>query len=1064
MLQNNARRDSSFINGKHKADIHTSRQHSCSGQRNEGHHKRINILLLLLFPLLGLLSLIWFLLRVIPKPSRATYPCQRVAFPLASGFIVWITGLVGSTLAYRKARKLFLLSRRFAALICIIVSVSFIWLSLTTSDKKLQAADPVVANQPIGVGKGVHPGRVAWIHDANAATWTGKDGDNNKQPYWFDNTSTNPQVVSEMMSKSLRILAGADSDAAAWDAIFRNFNEQMGRGNVGYQPGEKIGIKVNFVLEMTTYNGIKSSSYMDQIDCSPQLTIALLKQLTDVVGVASGDISIGDPSACMPNYWYDMVVSKCPGVVYLTRSDSNPSILYGRTPVTYDTSAPFYWSEPDPSRFKAGNGSGLGNATQPVTQTDYVPTQYSQATYFINFAILKSHTQNGITATAKNLFGALRKPDAPGYYSLHQSRAQENSSTGQYRCLVDLVGHPKLGGKTLLCLIDGLYGGRGWDSCPKRWTIPPFNNNWPSSIFLSQDPVAIDSVAYDFLRSQWTNSNYNNDYDAYPQRPGTEDYLHEEALANNPPSGTFYDPNHDGGLKSLGVHENWNNDIAKQYSRNLGTGDGIELVSPSSLATADGPVHNIDRGEKYDRIRDAISAASPYEHIIVSPGIYNENIDFNGKHLTLSSSNPNNPAIVASTIISGGDKAVTFSFGDDANSVITGFTITDANTGICCAGTSPTISMCRIIENKNYGIELQYSAKPNISHCEILCNNGSGIAITEGQLSSLNMPSVKNSIIAANRLYGICCDMSLVNNCTIAANGEPGIAGQWPNISNSIIYSNSRDTGNVQIESSSAIVTYSDIQGGWTGTGNISQDPCFALVGFWDVNGTQNVTTDDTWLAGDYHLLSYAGRWIQSSGWMTDEVSSPCIDAGEPNMSWGDELWPHGKRINMGAYGGSAQASLSLSNAGDIRDLNNDGSVTWGEDVLPVIGKWGSKDAPLKEDLNLDGIVDVNDLVFFQGNWLADSNNTVPQFEPIEDQDVTSGSPLALSISAGDTDGDELVYVAVGLPDGAVFTGQQFTWTPQHEGTYNITFIASDKKSLTFTTIQITVHSQETAE
>ena len=61
--------------------------------------------LIWLFPIAGLLSLIWFLIRVLPKPSRATYPCQRVAAPLASGFVVWIAGIICSTLAYRKAKR-----------------------------------------------------------------------------------------------------------------------------------------------------------------------------------------------------------------------------------------------------------------------------------------------------------------------------------------------------------------------------------------------------------------------------------------------------------------------------------------------------------------------------------------------------------------------------------------------------------------------------------------------------------------------------------------------------------------------------------------------------------------------------------------------------------------------------------------------------------------------------------------------------------------------------------------------------------------------------------------------
>ena len=57
------------------------------------------------FSAMGLASLVWFLVRVIPKPSRAAYPCQRAAFPLASSFVLWVTALVGSALAWRKFRR-----------------------------------------------------------------------------------------------------------------------------------------------------------------------------------------------------------------------------------------------------------------------------------------------------------------------------------------------------------------------------------------------------------------------------------------------------------------------------------------------------------------------------------------------------------------------------------------------------------------------------------------------------------------------------------------------------------------------------------------------------------------------------------------------------------------------------------------------------------------------------------------------------------------------------------------------------------------------------------------------
>lgn len=151
---------------------------------------------------------------------------------------------------------------------------------------------------------------------------------------------------------------------------------------------------------------------------------------------------------------------------------------------------------------------------------------------------------------------------------------------GHYRAVVDLLGHPKLGGKMLLALIDGLYSGRGWDSRTIKWGMAPFNNDWPSSIFLSQDPVAADSVAFDFMDNEWNGA--VGTINGYPQYSGTDDYLHEAALIPDPPSDANYDPNHDGGLKkSLGVHEHWNDPNNKQYSRNLDPidGTGIELVT-----------------------------------------------------------------------------------------------------------------------------------------------------------------------------------------------------------------------------------------------------------------------------------------------------------------------------------------------------------------------------------------------------------------------------------------------------------------------------------------------------
>jgi hypothetical protein len=147
---------------------------------------------------------------------------------------------------------------------------------------------------------------------------------------------------------------------------------------------------------------------------------------------------------------------------------------------------------------------------------------------------------------------------------------------GHYRPFVDLMGSKYFDGKCALWLIDALYGCYRHQGNVEKWQMPPFNNDWPSSLFSSQDPVAIDSVAYDFL---WTEFNDVGTDHGLPHLDGAEDYLHEAAEANDPCSGVFYDPDGDGnGLTSLGVHEHWNNATDKQYSRNLETGNGIELV------------------------------------------------------------------------------------------------------------------------------------------------------------------------------------------------------------------------------------------------------------------------------------------------------------------------------------------------------------------------------------------------------------------------------------------------------------------------------------------------------
>ncbi|NPV04886.1 MAG: DUF362 domain-containing protein [Syntrophaceae bacterium] len=529
-----------------------------------------------LLPLFGFLSLLWFLVRVIPKPSRATYPCMRVAFPAASAFVVWLVGLGASASLLCKARKSLRESRFRLAGVCTVAAAVTAWAGFSGSltptafmgqiPPLFAQATPDTPNAPIGTAKGVNPGRVVWVHDPAATDWNGPGDGYSWQP-----SHTSQAVVDTMMSKAVRWLAGRPTDAGAWDALFRYTNLQKGAGDRGYQAGEKIVIKLNLTLCYVSSQSNPSSRSIVALNrypnnagmTNPQLVLALLRQLVNAAGVSQADIFVGDPVNFFPQEWYDYLHAEFPNVVYL---DHYP--FAGRTQVQL-SGTPFYWSTP------AADGK----------VQDYLPQPYVDAAYLIDFSVLKSHERAGITLSAKNHFGSLvRSPvgDLRGvhynYYDLHTNIEGNQPGRGRYRTLVDLMGHEGIGRKTLLYLVDALYGGKGWSGTPYRWNMPPFNGDWPSSLFASQDPVAIDSVGFDFLLAEWPAE--VSVWDGLAQ-----DYLHEAALADSPPSGTVYDPERDGTrMASLGVHEHWDNVTNKQYTRNLGTGAGIELISSITLA------------------------------------------------------------------------------------------------------------------------------------------------------------------------------------------------------------------------------------------------------------------------------------------------------------------------------------------------------------------------------------------------------------------------------------------------------------------------------------------------
>jgi len=762
-----------------------------------------------ILPLTGLVSLAWFLVRVIPKPSRAAYPCQRLAAPLASGFVVWIVGIAGSSLAYRKARQLLGQSRYLAAAVFLSVAVGAIWMSLAATRQERAGAaftpsDP--CNTPIGIGKGIHPGRVVWMYEPRAALWDGKTG------RWWEDANTDQSAVDYMVSKSLRTFTGEPNDTAAWDALFRYFNRTRGLGDLGYTKGEKIAIKIN--MNQDSGGTWSANAGMP----SPQMLYSLVDQLVHVVGVPGSAITIYDASRYIGDPLYDKIRSNPDPDFQNVRFVCNTT-RNGRIAAVHDSA--------NPIRFASSSVPGGARA--------YVPRCVTEAKYLVNMALLRAHSMFGITFCGKNHFGSIYWPSNGGWTPepLHNfgNRSQPMST---YCCLADLIGHPHLGGKTLLYMIDAVYGARNQSA--EVMPFASFGNKWTSSIFISQDPVAIDSVALDFVRNESKATDCTG--------PGVDNYLHEAALANDPPSRTVYDPDGDGTrLESLGVHEHWNNAVDKKYSRNLGTGQGIELVTPV-LTSDNGPVQNLTRGARYDFISQAVQDANEGDVIVAAPGVYHETVDFGGKDLFVQSENPDDPAV-----IDGGAQGVVFANGETGHSRLVGFTITGATQGIYCRNAWPIIINCRIVDNAEAGVKLSETdvRAPTLINCIIAGNGGPGIEMTApkgGRLIKYNLATILQ--------------------CTIVGNAKEGILGSKPLVANSIVYANALR----QISTDGATVAYCDVQGGHPGTGNIDVDPRFVTPGYWADAADPNVPAvpgpTAVWVGGDYHL----------SG------DSPCIDAG----------------------------------------------------------------------------------------------------------------------------------------------------------------------------------------
>jgi len=290
--------------------------------------------------------------------------------------------------------------------------------------------------------------------------------------------------------------------------------------------------------------------------------------------------------------------------------------------------------------------------------------------------------------------------------------------------------------------------------------------------------------------------------------------------------------------------------------------------------------------------------------------------------------------------------------------------------GICAVSSNLEVTDCVIKENQaflgggialvSYRLEGTYP-KPAVSTCTIQGNHadigggiyGVGYVAVVNCLISNNSADIGGGVSTSGGIFVF--GNTTITNSTICGNVALSIGGgidcgEWasPSVMNSILWGNKAVEGS-QISmfcidrGSSLLIRDSLVEGGkasisyegpksWCrltwGPGNLDTDPLFSGP---DKN--------------DYHLRSQAGRWDPNSQtWVQDDVTSPCIDAGDPNSPIMHEPFPNGGYVNMGAYGGTSEASKSYFGgpvcetiiAGDI---NGDCRVD-SEDLRILMSHW----------------------------------------------------------------------------------------------------------------------------